>query len=337
MATRGLAASGHVQDASKDNGPGTQEQRMMNSTPTRPIRRHLQGSSALSGSVGGSPPPIPPLQGLPTRRNGWCMRLPDLSLVLFGLAAGLPSVVDAQDSLQANNPIAGAISFNFQNEFIGNLSSIDESANILNFRSVIPFQFLGGDWIARATVPLATLPTVQSTSPLSFNHVTGLGDINVFAIKLLDLGNPTVSFGVGPSLTLPTATDDALGGGTWNAGLANVLFNFSNPQFQWGYLLVWETDVAKDRSSAADVNRAFFQPFGIRQLGDGWYLRSTGVWNYDFETDSYAVPIGFGFGRVIPTERTIVNAFFEPQYSVLTDGPGQREWGLFFGVNFQLR
>ena len=308
------------------------------STPRTPAV--LCALSEQSTCIDRGQPSNPAIHKLANGRSSWRTRIHRLvvrSLLLFGLAIGSPTVAAAQESLQANNPIAGAVSFNFQNEFVGNLSSIDESANILNFRSVIPFQFLGGDWIARATAPVATLPTVQSTSPLSFNHTTGLGDINVFAIKLLDLGNPTVSFGVGPSLTLPTATDDALGGGTWNAGLANVLFNFSDPQFQWGYLLVWETDFAKERSNAADVNRAFFQPFGIRQLGDGWYLRSTGVWNYDFETDSYSVPIGFGFGRVIPTERTIVNAFFEPQYSVITDGPGQREWGLFFGINFQLR
>ena len=247
------------------------------------------------------------------------------------------NAVSAQESLQANNPIAGAVSFNLQNEYIGNLTGIDESANILNLRSVIPFQAFGGDWVLRATVPVTTLPVASAGPPLQFDHETGIGDINVFAIRLLDVGPPTVSFGFGPSITVPSATDQALGGGTWNAGLANVLFNFSNPQFQWGYLAVWETDVAKDRSSAADVNRAVFQPFGIFQLGDGWYLRSTAVWNYDFESDSYSIPIGAGFGRVIPTERTVINAFFEPQYSIANDGIGQREWGLFFGVNFQLR
>ena len=253
---------------------------------------------------------------------------------ILGVAASLVTGAAAQESVQANNPIAGAVSLNFQNEYIGNLSGIDEDANILNLRSVIP---MGENWIVRATVPVVTLPVLESVSPLRFEHETGLGDINVFAIRLLDIGTPGVQFGIGPNLTFPSATVDELGGDTLNAGIANVLFNFTNPRFQWGYLAVWETDIAKNFGDAEDVSRAVFQPFGIYQLGEGWYLRSTAVWNYDFETDNYSIPVGFGFGRVIPMERTVINAFFEPQYAVATNGDGQREWGIFTGINFQFR
>lgn len=247
--------------------------------------------------------------------------------VLLGAASA-----QAQDALQANNPIASATSLNIQNEYVGNLSTIDESANILNLRAVQPFNLLGGEWIARATLPIVTLPT-----PPKLAHDTGIGDFNVFALKVIDVGSPTVTFGIGPNLTVPSASDRDLGVGTWNAGIANVLFNFSNPKFQWGYLAVWEASFAKAYDSAPDQNRAFFQPFGIYQLGDGWYLRSTGVWNYDFENDDYAIPIGLGVGRVIPRDNVLLNVFFEPQYSIATEGPGQREWGAFFGINFQLR
>ncbi len=136
---------------------------------------------------------------------------------------------------------------------------------------------------------------------------------------------------------MPSATKDGLGGGTWNAGLANVLFNFTNPKFQWGYLAVWDATFAKQDDDAPYQNRGFLQPFGIYQLGNGWYLRSTGVWNYNFRTNDYAVPIGFGAGRVLIRDKTVVNAFVEPQVAVATRGPGQREWGVFFGINFQLR
>jgi hypothetical protein len=186
--------------------------------------------------------------------------------------------------------------------------------------------------VARATLPVVTLPTAPD-----FGHETGIGAFNVFAIKLIDIGSPTVTFGIGPNLTVPSSSERALGVGTWNAGLANVLFNFTNLRLQWGYLAVWEASFIKRDDDAPDQNRGFFQPFGIYQLGEGWYLRSTGIWNYDFETDSYATPVGLGVGRVVVTEPAVINMFFEPQYSLLTDGPGQREWGAFFGINFQLR
>ena len=253
----------------------------------------------------------------------------------LGVALAVTSAfaASAQDAnITANNPIADASSFNFQNEYIGNLSDIDKSGNILNLRAIQPFSLFGGGWVARATLPVVTLPT-----PPDLDSETGFGDFNVFALKLIDIGRPTVTVGFGPSLTVPSATNDALGTGTWNVGLANVLFNFTNPRFQWGYLAVWETDVAKERDDANDVNRGFLQPFGIFQLGDGWYLRSTGVWNYDFETDNYSMPVGLGVGKVIITEPAVLNVFFEPQVAIASEGPGQREWGAFFGINFQLR
>lgn len=48
------------------------------------------------------------------------------------------------------------------------------------------------------------------------------------------------------------------------------------------------------------------------------------------------MPVGLGVGRVVPLNpRTTANMFIEPQYSVLTDGPGQPEWQIFAGINFQ--
>ncbi len=248
-------------------------------------------------------------------------------------AVGAPGMAAfAQDSIQANNPIADMTSLNIQNEFVGNLSGIDETANILNLRAIQPFQLFGGPWVARATLPIVTLPTAPA-----LDHQTGIGDFNVFALKLIDVGSPTVAFGIGPNLTVPSSSDRDLGTGTWNAGIANVMFNFTNPRVQWGYLAVMEASFAKRDDDAPDQSRAFFQPFGLYQLGEGWYLRSTGIWNYDFETDSYATPVGFGVGRVLVTAPAVINMFFEPQYSIFTDGQGQREWGAFFGANFQLR
>lgn len=254
-----------------------------------------------------------------------------LSCVLLLVLVLAGGGVQAQDAVQANNPIADQTSLNLQNEFVGNLSEIDEPANILNLRAIQPFD-LFGPWIARATLPVVTLPTAPD-----LDHETGIGDFNIFAIKLIDIGNPRITFGVGPSLTVPSSSSRDLGTGTWNAGVANVLFNFTNPRFQWGYLAVWEASFAERYDGAPDQRRAFFQPFGIYQLGDGWYLRSTAVWNYDFETDSYATPVGLGAGKVVVTEPAVVNMFFEPQYALFTDGAGQREWGLWFGINFQLR
>jgi hypothetical protein len=103
---------------------------------------------------------------------------------------------------------------------------------------------------------------------------------------------------------------------------------------QNAYLLTWQASFAGD-DDRAEVNIGAFQPCLFYQLGEGFYLRSSPVWTYDFESDSYAVPIGLGVGKVIARGDTVIIAFVEPQYSVATRGDFQPEWGAFAGVNFQ--
>jgi hypothetical protein len=229
---------------------------------------------------------------------------------------------------QANNPLANSTSLNFQNLYTGNLTGVDESANAVLLRYAQPLQMFGSTVITRSTLPINSFPDGAS------GHTSGIGDFNFFAAYLIDTGNPAVSFGIGPQITAPTATDDALGSGKWSAGFANVLFNASSPVFQYGYLLTWQASFAGD-DDRADVNVAAFQPFLFYQLGGGTYLRSTGVMTYDFERDAYTVPIGLGIGQVVQTERGVLNVFIEPQYSVATRGDNQSEWGVFIGFNFQ--
>ena len=160
--------------------------------------------------------------------------------------------------------------------------------------------------------------------------------MNLFASYLFDTGNPAVSFGFGPQVTLPTATKDDLGSEKWSAGLVNVLFNAQSKILQYGYLLTWQASVAgsEDRS---DVNVGAFQPFVFYQLGKGRYFRAAPVWSYNFQNDNYSVPVGIGFGKVIPAGKTVYNVFVEPQISLADRGPGQPQWQIFFGFNMQFK
>ena len=253
-------------------------------------------------------------------------------LLLFFSASAVLAQDDAAESgdvaAQANNPLANMTAFNLHNYYIGKQTETGDDANQFFLRYATPFH-LGGDWLMRASLPINTFPV-----PPDGDKETGFGDLNVFAAYLFDTGNPAVSFGLGPQINAPTATKDSLGSEKWSAGLANVLFDARSSKFQYGYLLTWAASFAggEDR---ADVNIGAFQPFGIYQLGKGRYLRSTGIWVYDFETDNYSVPVGIGFGRVIPKGKTVYNFFIEPQWSVADKGPGWPEWQVFVGFNMQ--
>jgi len=233
------------------------------------------------------------------------------------------------DAAQANNPLANITAVNLQNYYIGELTGTDKDANQAWLRVAQPVALGDTNWLVRASLPLNTFPT-----PPSGSTETGLGDLGLFAAYLLDTGNPDVSFGIGPQLTIPTATDDALGSEKWSAGLANILFNGNSKQFQYGYLLTWQHSFAGEESRA-DVNFGAFQPFAFYQLGDGVYLRAAPIWTYNFTNDNYSVPLGVGIGKVMKKDNTVYNFFVEPQFSVADRGAGQPKWQVYFALNMQ--
>ena len=232
---------------------------------------------------------------------------------------------DTEAMKQANNPLASFTTLNFHNYYISDLDEVDDTANTLWIRYAQPFRLFKGDWLLRASLPVNRVPTAEGS-------VTGLGPANAFAAYLFKMKNPEITLGAGPLAAFPTSTGDVPGGDTWDLGAALVLFDARSDLFQWGGLVTYQTDVAGDGESSL----AAVQPFGMVQMGKGWYLRSTGVWTYNFENDSWMVPFGMGVGKVVKAGKKVINAFFEPQFTILSSGDaGQPQFQLFFGVNIQ--
>jgi hypothetical protein len=251
---------------------------------------------------------------------------------LAGAASAQEQSATSDAVAQANNPLANFTAFNLHNYYIGELTDPHKDANQFWMRYAQPFSIGNTNWLMRASLPINTFPV-----PPTLGHATGLGDLNVFAAYLIDTGNPTVSFGIGPQITMPTATnEDALGSGKWSAGLVNTLFNFGSPTFQYGYLLSWQASFA-GHTDRDQVNIGGFQPFLFYQLGGGTYLRSTAVMSYNFQNNTYSVPIGLGIGQVIPQEKMVFNVFVEPQVSVADKGAGWPKWQIFLGLNTQFK
>lgn len=236
---------------------------------------------------------------------------------------------DADQALkQANNPLANMKALNFHDYAIRDVSGTDQSANTFWVRYAQPVKTGFGDWLLRASLPLSRVPTGMEESE------SGVGDANVFAAYLLDSGDPSVSYGIGPLVGLPTATEDETGTDQWSAGAAAVMFDASSSVFQYGSLVTYQHKIGgSDRVD--DVNLLAVQPFGFLQLGDGLSFRSTGIWAFDLENGDYSVPIGAGLGKVVKAGHIVFNLFVEPQFTVLDEGVGQPEFQVFFGFNTQ--
>ncbi len=227
----------------------------------------------------------------------------------------------------ANNPLTPKITVNLQDYFLPSLNRLgNRQANQGLLRGLVPSDAFGVPQLIRFTLPIVTSPTFPSGSD------TGLGDLTLF--DLVVIPTKSVVFGVGPLLVAPTATSRNTGAGKWQGGAAAVAVA---PQ-SWGLLaglVTYQHSFAGDDSRpTAQIVTA--QPIVTYNLPDGFYLRSTGVMTFDLGNHTTVVPVGFGAGKVWSFGKgNTVNAFVEPQYSVIHSGVGVPVWQVFAGINFQ--
>jgi hypothetical protein len=256
----------------------------------------------------------------------WLLQVAVLASI-FGaarvLAQNQPS---AEQVNEANNPLTPKITAGAQDQWAPTLYDTDADTNAFLLRGVMPHLLFGSPQVLRATLPTVTSPDVTGS------NVTGLGDLNLLDIFVFK--EPGFALGVGPQFTLPTATNDALGTGKWQAGFAGVAI----APLKWGLLgglVTWQHSFAGNSDRVTQNNLAA-QPVVIYNLADGVYLRSTATWNFDLVHNQYVIPVGAGVGKVwLLSSGTSVNAFAEPQWTVAHDGAGQPQFQVFAGVNFQ--
>jgi hypothetical protein len=136
---------------------------------------------------------------------------------------------------KTQNPVADLISVPLQSNFnFGAGFHHNKTIYVLNVQPVIPIN-LSDEWnlIARVIMPFinqpSLFPTFGGLAPSTAG--TGFGDFNpTFFLSPAKPGE--LIWGVGPTLTLPTATDRNLGAGKWSMGPAGVALTV---QGHWVY------------------------------------------------------------------------------------------------------
>jgi hypothetical protein len=258
---------------------------------------------------------------------------------------GHPPVVSAEEVQNANNPLAQVNSLSFQNYYDPTLFGVSGVvSNTLDMRGVI----VSGRQIVRFTLPVSTVPAGRSsidlpgggavpTVPLPIGPVqyrSGLGDASVFDSIIVTGPGAATTLAIGPQFVAPTATNSALGSGKWQAGLAGIVAHPLPGGSVLGSLITWQHSFAGDKDRP-DVNVGAFQPFLTMSIGGGYYVKSTGIWTFDFHNNLVLIPLGLGVGKVFKLGNAIANANFEPQFTVYHKGQGLPAVQLFFGLALQ--
>jgi hypothetical protein len=237
------------------------------------------------------------------------------------------------------NPISSLISLPFKLSVDTGAKNGD--AQILNINPVVPVTV--GDWnlVNRALIPLVNVDgSIQgpnNPSPELGNSAkdsaSGLGDIN-YSLYFSPVKYDKVIWGVGPTINLPTATDDVLGSGKWSAGITGIVLSVPS----WGSMGIlgrqlWSFAGDSDRKY---VNQTLIQPFLNYNLDDGWYLITdmilTANWNADSD-DRWTIPVGGGAGRLFKIGDQAINSKLEAYYNVERPD-GAPDWQFHFTWQF---
>ncbi|QDH70437.1 transporter [Marilutibacter alkalisoli] len=248
------------------------------------------------------------------------------------LALGCASLVTrAQDTealaKQLANPIASLTSVPMQLNYDDGIGALDDGDKFtLNLQPVIPVS-IGEDWnmISRTILPIVSQHDIFPGAGTQF----GLGDTTqslFFSPKALTPSGWT--WGVGPVLLIPTATDDLLGGEKWGAGPTGVALRQTATGWTYGALFnhIWSFTGDDDR---ADINATYLQPFLAKSLGKGRTVNVALESTYDWEGKQWTVPLNVGYSKVSRIGTQLVSYQGGVRYYIEAPDSGA-EWGLRF-------
>jgi hypothetical protein len=239
-----------------------------------------------------------------------------------------PADNEAELAKKLQNPIASLISVPIQNNFdFGAGPNGDGFQYKVNIQPVIPFS-LSEHWnvITRTILPVVYQEKIYGNSSQS-----GLSDTTeslFFSPKNLWHG---WTWGAGPVLLFPTATDDLLGTEKWGAGPTAVALKQEHG-FTYGMLVnhIWSYAGENGR---ADVNSTFLQPFVVYTTKTHTSFVMNTESTYDWEHQQWTVPVNLSVKQLVkiggaPIQFEIGGRYYAERP---INGP---DWGLRFTATF---
>lgn len=216
------------------------------------------------------------------------------------------------------NPISSLVSLPFK--FTFDYGAANGDGTILNIQPVYPVTKGKWNYVSRLILPIASvdgpISTPENPNPGPGDGADGLGDTN-YSLYMSPVKYGKWIWGAGPSLMIPTATNDQLGSGKWSLGATAVALT----QPDWGSYgilgrQVWSVAGDDDR---ADVSQLLVEPFVNYNLDKGWFLLTDIIITANWEAPSnqrWTVPLGGGVGRIYKIGKQAVNNRIEVYYNV---------------------
>jgi len=267
-----------------------------------------------------------------TKSAGYALRWAKTTAIAVGL---ISANVQASEDLAktATNPIGDMIQVQLQNQYSPSVWEMDGHSNAAIVQPVVPFDLPFKSMpkmITRTTIPYVRTPDLPGVGSKN-----GLGDTVVLAFGMPKLEAKVQMLGIGPALSLPTATEDETGSEKWSAGPAVVYINLKNKGTMWGGLFygLWDFAGSDSREHVSQIN---IQPVFNKFFADGWYAGVQDVpWVYDDNTKEWNMPIGPRLGKVTKLGNQHLNIFGGSYYNAeSTAGAGKWTFKLSVSLLF---
>ncbi|SFH64465.1 hypothetical protein [Albimonas pacifica] len=250
-------------------------------------------------------------------------------------SAGAPS--SDQVARELANPNNALASLTFKNQvtgYTGDLPGADDQANYtLLFQPIFPFPLgeraNGGaaTLFIRPAFPILLDQPVFDVAKGGFGGVDALGDIG-FDIGYGVTEKSGLLWAVGAVGTLPTATDDRVGGEQLRLGPEALLARFEDwgvygvfPKHQWA--------VAGDSYDYSASQVQFFLKF---LPGDGWNVGTQPTMTYDWKAEDWTVPLNLTVSKTVILAGTPVKLELAADYYVAQPGAFGPEWTISFNI-----
>lgn len=257
-------------------------------------------------------------------------QLPIAVAIICLLLSGGPAAAQTADELAAvaQNPLASMVTLPLQMNFNQNFGPYDRQLFNLNVQPVVPFP--GEKWnvIARAIIPVNSVPVGETDS------VFGIGD-TMLTLFWSPAKAGRVVWGVGPMIGLPTASNpEILGSAKFGLGPSAVLF-YQTGKWTMGGLIsnIWSVAGDSDRD---DYNMLTLMPFLNYNFGGGWALGMVPTISANWEADSddrWTVPLGLQISKVTRFGSQPVN-LLAGYYHNVEHPEGAADSQVRFQVNF---
>ena len=247
----------------------------------------------------------------------------------FVFGAGTANAQDSAADLakQLSNPVANLISVPFQGNYNSGFGDGSANQSYINIQPVIPIS-ISPNWnlISRTILPVISqngfLP--DGKSQLGFGNTTQ----SFFFSPKAPTRNGII-WGIGPALSIPTATD-GIAENQWGAGITGVVLRQKGP-WTVGMLAnqIWSVTGEEKFGS---YSNAFLQPFVSYTTPKATSFTLNTESTYNWDSESWSVPINVMVGQIIKIDKKPVQLQAGVRYWAESPVGGPQGWGARLAV-----